>query len=269
MPIEVTATAYGPDAFDALAAAVRRVKHGDPLVPMSVIVPTNTAGVMARRALGRRGGATAIDVLTLFRAAEVLGSPTLLARGRKPVSTPVVDLAVKQVLARSPGLYGPVHRHPSTVVALRDLYRELRVAGPTALTALARTGRGNEPARVAAEVARLLAPSWYDEGDLLAAAASATRRQLPDRLARVVVHLPERLRPLERQLLRALATTADVELIVGMTGDPEADEPIHALVADLTDGFDTRRAGPAVGTDRRGLHDGCRRRSPPGGARRR
>ena len=235
MPIEVTATAYGPDAFDALAAAVRRVKHGDPLVPMSVIVPTNTAGVMARRALGRRGGATAIDVLTLFRAAEVLGSPTLLAGGRKPVSTPVVDLAVKQVLARSPGLYGPVHRHPSTVVALRDLYRELRVAGPTALTALARTGRGNEPARVAAEVARLLAPSWYDEGDLLAAAASAARRQLPDRLARVVVHLPERLRPLERQLLRALATTADVELIVGMTGDPEADEPIHALVADLTE----------------------------------
>ena len=79
------------------------------------------------------------------------------------------------VLARSPGLYGPVHRHPSTVVALRELYRELRVAGPTALTALARTGRGNEPARVAAEVARLLAPSWYDEGDLLAAAASVTR----------------------------------------------------------------------------------------------
>ena len=102
VPIEVTATAYGPATFDALAAAVRRVKHGDPLVPMSVIVPTNTAGVMARRALGRRGGATAIDVLTLFRAAEVLGSPTLLARGRKPVSTPVVDLAVKQVLARSP-----------------------------------------------------------------------------------------------------------------------------------------------------------------------
>ena len=251
MPIEVSATAYGAAAFDALAAAVRRAKHGDPLVPVTVIVPTNTAGVMARRALGRRGGATAIDVLTLFRAAELLGSPSLLARGRKPVSTPVVDLAVKQVLARSPGLYGPVHRHPSTVVALRELYRELRVAGPTALTALARTGRGNEPARVAAEVARLLAPSWYDEGDLLVAAASATCRQLPDRLARVVVHLPERLRPLELQLLRDLSTTAEVELIVGVTGHPDADEPIQALVADLTGSA----AGASVPAPRSGVVD--------------
>ena len=225
---------------------------------MTVIVPTNSAGVMARRALGRRGGATAIDVLTLFRAAELLGSPSLLAGGRKPVSTPVVDLAVKQVLTRSPGLYGPVHRHPSTVVALRDLYRELRVAGPTALTALARTARGNEPARVAAEVARLLAPSWYDEGDLLAAAAAATRRQLPDRLARVVVHLPERLRPLERQLLRALGATVDLELIVGMTGHPDADDPIDALVTDLTGGAAGTRCRPLD----RGWSTSSRRRMP-------
>ena len=119
-------------------------------------------------------------------------------------------------------------------MALRDLYRELRVAGPTALTALARTGRGNEPARRRRRVARLLARRGTTR-------VICWRRRRPPpaanspTLARVVVHLPERLRPLERQLLRALATTADVELIVGMTGDPEADEPIHALVADLTE----------------------------------
>ena len=126
-------------------------------------------GQACPRAPGRRDGDRRPHAVPRRRSCSA--PPSLLAGGRKPVSTPVVDLAVKQVLARSPGLYGPVHRHPSTVVALRDLYRELRVAGPTALTALARTARGNEPARVAAEVARLLAPSWYDEGDLLAAAA--------------------------------------------------------------------------------------------------
>ena len=166
-------------------------------------MPTNTAGVMARRALGRRGGATAIDVLTVFRLAELLGSSSLLDEGRKPVSTPVVDLAVKQVLRASPGHYHAVAEHPSTVVALRDLYRELRLAGPAALTALARTGRGREPARVAGELARLLAPGWYDEGDLLARAAIRARAELPARLSRSVVYLPEPLRPLEIDLLRA------------------------------------------------------------------
>jgi ATP-dependent helicase/nuclease subunit B len=234
VPIHTTAVLYGASALDALAAAVGAAKGGDPLVPVSIVVPTNTAGVMARRALGRRGGATAIDVLTVFRLAEMLGSSSLLDEGRKPVSTPVVDLAVKQVLRASPGLYRAVAEHPSTVVALRDLYRELRVAGPAALTALGRTGRGREPARVAEELAGLLAPGWYDEGDLLARAAIRARTDLPARLSRVVVYLPERLRPLEIDLLRAVGDTSDVELVVGLAGDAAADASIVDLVHELT-----------------------------------
>jgi ATP-dependent helicase/nuclease subunit B len=234
VPIHATPVPYGANALDALASAVQAAKGGDPLAPVTIVVPTNTAGVMARRALGRRGGATAIDVLTLYRLGELLGSSTLLDEGRKPVSTPVVDLAVKQVLRKSPGLYRAVADHPSTVVALRDLYRELRLAGPAALTALARTGRGREPARVAAELARLLARGWYDEGDLLARAAVRARTGLPHRLAHVVVHLPERIRPLELDLLRALGDAGTVELVVGVTGDNDADASVIALVEDLT-----------------------------------
>ena len=142
------------------------------------------------------------------------------------MSTPIVDLAVKRVIHDTPGLYVGVNHHPSTVVALRDLYRELRVAGPAALTALARTTRGSEPARVAAEVARLLARQWYDEGDLLARAAERARHDLPARLRRVVVHLPQRLRPLEHRLLAALGEQADVHLLLGVTGDADADAAV-------------------------------------------
>ena len=98
MPIHVTTTAYGPPALDALARAVRAAKGDDALATVAVIVPTNTAGVMARRALGRRGGFAAIDVLTPFRLAELLGAASLHAEGRRPVSTPVVDLAVRRVV---------------------------------------------------------------------------------------------------------------------------------------------------------------------------
>ena len=199
--IHVTTTASGPAALDALAAAVRAMQGGDPLRPVAIVVPTNTAGVMARRALGRRGGFAAIDVLTPYRLAELLGAPALHAEGRRPVSTPVVDLAVRRVVHANPGLYAGVQHHQSTIVALRDLYRELRRAGAGSITALARTDRGSEPARVAAEVARLLRSGWYDEGDLLARAVERAAADLPARLRRVVVHVPQRLRPLEAELL--------------------------------------------------------------------
>jgi ATP-dependent helicase/nuclease subunit B len=234
VPIHATLVAHGAASFDALADAVGAAKGGDPLVPVTVIVPTNTAGVMARRAIGRRGGATAIDVLTVFRLAELLGSPSLLDEGRKPVSTPVIDLAVKQVLRAAPGRYRAVVEHASTVVALRDLYREVRLAGPAALTALARTGRGGEPARVLTELGRLLAPAWYDEGDLMARAAIRARTDAPPRLSRVVVHLPERLRPMEVDLLRALGDAGSVELLMGVTADDDADAAVSAMVRDLT-----------------------------------
>ena len=234
MPIRVTTVAHGAAALDALAAAVRSAKGGDALAPVVVVVPTNTAGVMARRALGRRGGAAAIDVVTLFRVAELLGAPSLVDGGRKPVSTPVVDLAVKQLLRQSPGLYRDVAEHPSTVVALRDLYREVRMAGRGASTALGRTPRGGEPARVVAELARRLAAGWYDEGDLLERAAQQARMDLPPRFGRVVVHLPERLRPLQMELLRALGEAADVQLLVALTGDDDADRDAVELTCALT-----------------------------------
>lgn len=234
MPIRATSVAHGPACFDALARAVLAAKSGRPLTPVAVVVATNTAGVMARRALGRRGGAAAIDVLTLYRLAELLAAPALVAEGRKPVSTPVVDLAVKQVLTSSPGLYRDVADHPSTIVALRDLYREVRLAGRPASTALGRTGRGGEPSRVVAEVARRLATGWYDEGDLLEGAAQRARAALPVRFGRVVVHLPEGMRPLELDLLRALGDNGDVELIVGITGDEHADQSVVEMVHGLT-----------------------------------
>jgi ATP-dependent helicase/nuclease subunit B len=249
--VSVITTTHGAPALDALAAAVRRAQGGDALRAVAVVVPTNTAGVMARRALGRRGGFAAVDVVTLFRLAELLGAPTLHAQQRKPVSTPVVDVAVKQVVHTNPGLYAGVEHHPSTIVALRDLYRELRVAGATAVTALARTERGGEPARVAAAVMRALRTDWYDEGDLLDAAITRAASDLPDRLTRVVVHLPQRLRPLELQLLTAIGERGSVEVIVGLTGDDDADADVVAIAEALADGplpASARPAPPAATT---------------------
>lgn len=237
MPIAATFTSHGATGFDALATAVRDAQGDDRLAPVTIIVPTNTAGVMARRALGHRGGAANVDVLTLYRLAELLAARALVDQARTPVSTPVVDIAVRDSLVRTgPGLYGEVAHHPSTVVALRDLYREVRLAGRGAMTALGRTGRGREPTRILVEVARALAGDWYDEGDLLEQATVQARAALPARFRRLIVHDPQRLRPLELELMRTLGEHGDVRLLVARTGDADADRPVLDVVAELVGG---------------------------------
>ena len=52
-------TPYGGLAYEALRQVVAEVKAGDPLAPVSVLVPTHLCGVIARRVLARwrwRGG---------------------------------------------------------------------------------------------------------------------------------------------------------------------------------------------------------------------
>ena len=126
MAFDLVRTTYGPAALDALAAAVARAKGDEPLRPVTVVVPSNYAGVAARRALARRHGVIGVGFVTLYRLAELLAGPTLARSGRVPVSSPVVATAFRAALAEDPGLFGPVADQPSTVEALRRVHRELR-----------------------------------------------------------------------------------------------------------------------------------------------
>ena len=98
---------------------------------------------MARRALGRRGGFAAIDVLTTFRLAELLGAPSLHAEGRAPR----VDTGRRPRRARShPRQPGPVRRRRSTTSRRSSpsatSTASCASAGAGSITALARTERG-------------------------------------------------------------------------------------------------------------------------------
>ncbi len=105
MAITVVPTAYGTAAAQALRDAVARAKRVDALAPVTVVVPTNSVGVSARRRLasGEFGptnesgrGVVGVTFLTVYRLAELLGAAGLAAAGRRPVSTPVVASAVRR-----------------------------------------------------------------------------------------------------------------------------------------------------------------------------
>ena len=133
------------------------------------------------------------------------------------------------------------------MVALRDLHRELRLAGPDAVAALtASSPRGREAARVSQLTTRRLRDDWYDEGDLLEQAELATGRGVPAQLAHTIVFLPQQLRGRELRVLRTLGQVADVHVILGVTGDEGADAELATIAAALQPGWSAPEWPPVI-----------------------
>ncbi len=133
---------------------------------------------------------------------------------------------MRAALAEDPGVFGPVSSHPSTETALVEAYRELRDLSAEALDAVAaQSRRARDVVRLHREAHRALAPSWYDEEDLLDAAADVVRigSGAVAGLGRVVVYLPERLTRHGAGLLRTLAERTELVVVAGTCGDGAAD----------------------------------------------
>ncbi|MDP1821275.1 MAG: PD-(D/E)XK nuclease family protein [Acidimicrobiales bacterium] len=234
---------HGRDAAVALRDAVVAAKAGEPLAPVTVVVPSNHVGVASRRLLasgalgpvtGSGAGIAAITFVTTFRLAELLGAPILAAAGKRPVSTPVLAAALRAELAADPGLFRPVAEHPATESALVRTYRELRDLSPGALRALAATSaRAKEVVRLHEAVRARLAGTWSDEEDLLDAAEEAAAARAPEELGALVVHLPERISRHSAALLVTLAEHLPATVIAGRTGEPAADAEVDAALARL------------------------------------
>ncbi len=235
---------YGTEAAAALRVEISRIKAQEPLAPVTVVVPSNQVGVSTRRLLasgaagsisGAGPGLIGITFVTPYRLAELLGAPSLAAQERRPVSVPVLGAAVRQALASEPGAFGPVAAHAATETALVAAHRELRDLDPEALSALAASStRAGEVVRVHRAARALLAERWYDEEDLMAAAATAVLNgQAPPDLGAVVVHLPQRLSRHAAQLLVALGGATELTVLAGATGVPKADGDVVRSVARL------------------------------------
>jgi ATP-dependent helicase/nuclease subunit B len=230
--VPISATLVAPrDALTALADAIAHAKGADPLGPVTVAVPTNTCGVMTRRALGHRGGIAGVDMVTLNRLAELIAGPLLAADGRSPMSTPVIDLTIAALLNDDPGPFGAVATHPSTVVALRELHAELRLADPDHVSQLRDESlRGRQAVRVSSAIDAALRSQWYDDADLFSVATRSVERVAPDGLRTLVLYLPLELSGLAVGFVRALGRQIDVRIVGQLVGDVEADADSRRLL---------------------------------------
>lgn len=226
---------HGPEALEALARAIDDAKGGDPLAPVTVVPPNVYAGLGLRRALARRGGVANTRFMPLGRVAELLGAASLAAAGRRPLIPAVRAAAVRVALARDPGALADVAGHPATARALERTFADLRGLGDGDLARLAATG-----GRAATVVAlfhafrAVVAPRYYDEHDLAAAAARAVEAGAPGLadVGAVVLHLPPPGAD-EEPLPAALARAGRLWVLAGLTDEEGASPPVphRAVVA--------------------------------------
>jgi RecB family exonuclease len=154
-------------------AQIAAARSGDPLAPVTVIVPSHLAGLQLRRRLARLAPYAGVRFETLPRLAEIVAAGHLAASGRKPLARPIGDFVCEQVAAASPGALHRIAHLPGYARVLRNAFRRLRRGGLRMPDDLA----GFDPPRRLAEVIELYwrfreqTARYYDEEDLLDAAA--------------------------------------------------------------------------------------------------
>ncbi|MET7283798.1 PD-(D/E)XK nuclease family protein [Kribbella sp. NPDC005582] len=233
----IESTAYGAAALNRLHAVVTRLKADDPMAPVTLLLPNNLAGVVARRQLATTGIA-GLFLATLERLAEQLAAGVLSPR--RPATRPIVAATWRTALSKEPGIFAEVAEHPSTIQALASAHRELRdLSEPALAKVAAASALGPDLVRLHRQVGSDLGTDWYDETDLLRAATARVDAQpaIVRELGALVLYLPQELTQAEAAFVEALgAAAADLTVIVGFTDVRRADRAVRRSLERI--GFD-------------------------------
>ena len=215
-------------AQERLERLLAEYQADDRLAPVTVVVPSRYSALHLRRDIGRRGLVN-VQFMVLPRLAELLGAPSLAARGQRPLKPLVEFAAIRHTAGQASGRLEPFRNHPSFHSNLRSTFRDLRLGGSNALTTLERRGE------IPVEIVRLYSlfrgftQSYYDREALADAAAetvaSGEAAALAD-LGPVITYLLRDLTPGERRLLDALRKAWACSTVVGLTEDSEANQAV-------------------------------------------
>ena len=227
---------YGPPSRAALTAVIADAKHNDPLAPVTVVVPSNYAGLALRRALAvstlpgsSQPGLVNVRFMVLARVIELVGAPRLAARGRRPLTAPYRAEAVRAAVEANPGPFADVALLGSTERSLQATFRDLAGTPNAALDALATINHRSAHIVALYRDFRVRTADLYDEHDLTQAAAESTgagSAALTD-IGRVIIYLPRTLTVAEHDFVAALAAVEGVDVLIGLTGDEDVDDPVR------------------------------------------
>jgi RecB family exonuclease len=210
---EVVRVRPGPTSTAWLIGRIRELQAGDPLRPVTVVIPGHQLGLHLRRRLAGEGYAS-VRYLVLAQLAEALGAARLAAEGRGPLTAVTRAALVRRALRSAGEVLAGSADQAGLVDLVAALALELRRRGDLPADTRRILGTGTATARAAlhaiAEYERLRGVARkYDEVDLLEAAAAALEAGgaagVAGNLGTLLVHLPTRVDGPEARLIRALA----------------------------------------------------------------
>ncbi len=227
---------------------MRVLQADDPLAEVTVLVPSNTAGLSIRRLIGAGtfdeadapvAGIINVSFATPFQLAATLAAPTLASSGQRPLTTAVLAAATRHVLRAEGNRFASVAGHVATEMAIVRAYAELSQLAPDRLQRLAEHGSPRTIDLVAlvraiGEHLRSIDGGLHDEAAVFAAATSVLRAggAATNPSLRVVFADPLDAGPAGRPFLRALASVADHHDVVAVTGDAAVDRDTWRWVHD-------------------------------------
>lgn len=223
---------YGRPATEALGSTIAEAQRGSALAPVTVIVSSHFVGLSARRLLaaaesGLGGGLVNVDFATPLELAQRLAGDIVLPT--RPLTESVVRAAVRAELRSDPGPFRRVADHEATERALAAMFHELGNVDEAGLESIGELE--STAARTAVDFHRRIRKrlaEHHTEHDLVSAVAG--RDDLPNRAARlghVIWYLPAPMSAaLARFVDRVLHEASAASVIVGVTGDSDADEPV-------------------------------------------
>ena len=219
-----------------LERQVKAVQQGDPLAPVTVVGPSTYANLTLRHSLARSGFAN-VRFMVFPRLAEYLGAASLAAQGKRPLTPILESTSVRAAMSRTMGILSGVSSHPSTIRSVRNAFRQLRLENEAELAAVSGQDQLRREVVELYREFRRQTRDFYDSEDLSNAAAAAVRcggdRGLDD-LGYMLFFQPRRLSPMQRSLLAALAELGRCSVILGLTGDAEADALLESLAQELS-----------------------------------
>ena len=221
----VAVESFGDPAFGALEGMIKAAKATDALAPVTVIVPSNYTGLSLRRRLSKGGSVVNIRFLVLARVAELLGAP-LLSSEKRPLTAWTRAEAIRATLSDHGGFLESMAAHPATESALDATFRDLRLASDAALDRMSASSEKGAELVVLYRRFQGLTESTYDLEDLAESATDGVRSgsaALED-LGRILLYLPRSLSPAETELVREFMKRDAVDIVLGRTHDPWADQ---------------------------------------------
>ncbi|MGI9606572.1 MAG: PD-(D/E)XK nuclease family protein [Acidimicrobiales bacterium] len=223
----------------AVSQAVVSAKGGQPLAPVTVVVPSNLAGLSLRRVLGsgllasadpaQPRGIVNVAFATPFQYASTLAAPALARSGRRPLTTAVLAAAVRHVLRASPGRFEAVAQHTATETALVRAYGELTELSASQRTALAAGGTRRTADLVAfvnavAEHLESDGAGYHDESAVFASAVSQLHLGAETTAAPVVLAGPFDQGEATLTFLAEIGRSHRGSAVLALTGDRGVDE---------------------------------------------